>query len=101
MLTLLKIEELRNHSDFGVSLGSPPWDSLFDEYKSKFFLTSFVRFLLVCASKLGLCSEQTVSALDVLVACREGMVRGGAQQLDIFSPMIYWRARRPKANKKE
>jgi hypothetical protein len=84
-----------------VSLGSRSWDSLFDEYKSKFFLTSFVRVLLVCASWLNLCSAQTVRALDVLVACREGMVRGGPQQLDIFSPMIYWRARKPKAKPRQ
>jgi hypothetical protein len=38
-----EIEVLRDHSDFAEKLGGKSWDSLFDEYKNKFFLTSIVR----------------------------------------------------------
>jgi hypothetical protein len=63
--------------------------------QSKFFLTSVVRWVLVGLEWLSLVSPVPRLSLDVMVACRDGMVRGGAMELDIFSPMIFWLARKP------
>lgn len=91
-----EIEELRNHSDWAVGLGGQPWDAVFDQFKGKFWLTSLVRFVFSVAQLLRLCHPLVVKSIDVMVACREGMLKGGPKQLDIFSPMIYWRARKGK-----
>jgi hypothetical protein len=38
---------------------------------------------------------RVVKAIDIMIACREGMVRGGPKELDIFTPMAYWLAIKP------
>ncbi len=94
-----EIETLRNHSDFGHALGGKHWDQLFDQFKSKFFLTTVLHWILRALERLSLISPLPRKSLEVMVACREGMVRGGAMELDIFSPMIFWLARKPEKRK--
>lgn len=91
-----EILELRNHSDFGVSLGGKPWDALFNQWKTKFWVTDAVRFVLLCCAKVGYMPIEYAKAVDIMTACRKGMVRGGQQELDIFTPMMFWLARKPE-----
>lgn len=90
-----EVVTVRNHSDWAEKLGGKPWDALFDQYKTKFWMTSLVRVVLVIASTLRILSPLTVDCLDIMVACREGMVQGGAKELDIFTPMAFWLAIKP------
>lgn len=90
-----RVITVRNHNDFGVALGGQPWDQLFEQYKTKFWMTSLLRHVLVIAEKFGIAPRNSVKALDVMVMCREGMIRGGPLELDIFTPMAYWLAEKP------
>lgn len=91
-----QIVTVRNHSDFGVSLGGRPWDALFNQWRTKFWVTSLVRLVFQAAVRVGYLHPAYVDAVDMMVACREGMVRGGQQELDIFTPMAYWLAIKPE-----
>lgn len=91
-----KITTVRNHNDFAMSLGGKPWDHLFLGYKSKFWMTSVVRAVVRAGEILKMVKPHSAEAIDIMVTCREGMLRGGPLELDIFTPMAYWLAEKPK-----
>ncbi len=81
-----------------------PWDALFTDgfertasYQFKSWLSDLFLFIFKAASVLRLVDPAVPQALQVMMACREGMVRGGPCGLDIFTPMAYWLAVKPAA----
>lgn len=96
--------DVRDHSKFGVRLGSKAWDGLFYDgleidpkatYQFKSWPLTVIRLALVVGSWVGLCSKALPGMIDIMSDCREGMVRGGPHGLDIFTPMAFWLARKP------
>lgn len=95
-----EIITVRNHSDFGESLGGQPWDALFNKWKRNFWVTSLVRFAFQVGVAVGYLDQAYVDAVDIMNYCRQGMVEGGQQQLGIFTPMAYWLAVKPLKTKR-
>lgn len=68
-------------------------------YQFKAWLTSLFQLVFRVGAMCRVVHPCVPEAIDIMIACREGMVRGGPRELDIFTPMAFWVARKPLKNK--